>query len=81
MNVNKCNLAAGQADAATVARWLVLQEEARAGFRYMANAWQALPAVDGAHTLARQSLMAGQLGAACWQPVSYTHLDVYKRQA
>lgn len=61
------NLAAGQADAATVARWLVLQEEARAGFRYMANAWQALPAVDGAHTLARQSLMAGQLGAACWQ--------------
>ncbi|WP_257225176.1 flagellar biosynthesis protein FlhF [Achromobacter sp.] len=61
------NLAAGQADAATVARWLVLQEEARAGFRYMANAWQALPAVDGSHTLARQSLMAGQLGAACWQ--------------
>lgn len=61
------NLAASQADAATVARWLVLQEEARAGFRYMANAWQALPAVDGAHTLARQSLLAGQLGAACWQ--------------
>lgn len=61
------NLTAAQADAATVARWLVLQEEARAGFRYMANAWQALPAVDGAHTLARQSLMAGQLGAACWQ--------------
>ncbi|MGE8657309.1 MAG: flagellar biosynthesis protein FlhF [Achromobacter sp.] len=61
------NLSATQADAATVARWLVLQDEARAGFRYMANAWQALPAVDGAHTLARQSLMAGQLGAACWQ--------------
>lgn len=61
------NLSASQADAATVARWLVLQDEARAGFRYMANAWQALPAVDGAHTLARQSLMAGQLGAACWQ--------------
>lgn len=61
------NLAASQADAATVARWLVLQDEARAGFRYMANAWQALPAVDGSHTLARQSLMAGQLGAACWQ--------------
>ncbi|MNY23057.1 hypothetical protein D3C86_1567050 [compost metagenome] len=61
------NLSASQADAATVARWLVLQDEAKAGFRYMANAWQALPAVDGAHTLARQSLMAGQLGAACWQ--------------
>ncbi|MDX3986636.1 MAG: flagellar biosynthesis protein FlhF [Achromobacter sp.] len=61
------NLPASQADAATVARWLVLQDEAKAGFRYMANAWQALPAVDGAHTLARQSLMAGQLGAACWQ--------------
>ena len=61
------NLPASQADAASVARWLVLQDEAKAGFRYMANAWQALPAVDGAHTLARQSLMAGQLGAACWQ--------------
>ncbi|MFD4839084.1 flagellar biosynthesis protein FlhF [Achromobacter sp. NPDC058515] len=61
------NLPASQADAATVARWLVLQDEAKAGFRYMANAWQALPAVDGSHTLARQSLMAGQLGAACWQ--------------
>lgn len=61
------NLSASQADAATVARWLVLQDEAKAGFRYMANAWQALPAVDGAHTLARQSLMAGQLGSACWQ--------------
>jgi flagellar biosynthesis protein FlhF len=61
------NLPASQADAATVARWLVLQDEAKAGFRYMANAWQALPAVDGAHALARQSLMAGQMGAACWQ--------------
>lgn len=61
------NLAASQVDAATVARWLVLQEEARAGFRYMANAWQALPAIGGTHALARQSLMAGQLGAACWQ--------------
>lgn len=61
------NLPASQADAATIARWLVLQDEAKAAFRYMANAWQALPAVDGAHTLARQSLMAGQLGAACWQ--------------
>lgn len=61
------NLPASQADAATVARWLVLQDEAKAGFRYMASAWQALPAVDGADALARQSLMAGQMGAACWQ--------------
>lgn len=61
------NLPASQADAGTVARWLVLQDEAKAGFRYMANAWQALPAVDGAHALARQALMAGQLAAACWQ--------------
>lgn len=38
------NLPASQADAATVARWLVLQDEAKAGFRYMASAWQALPA-------------------------------------
>ncbi|WAI86433.1 flagellar biosynthesis protein FlhF [Achromobacter spanius] len=70
------NLAASQADAATVARWLVLQDEAKAGFRYMANAWQALPAVDGAHTLARQSLMAGQLGAACWQMAHSTSAEV-----
>ncbi|MGX9692756.1 flagellar biosynthesis protein FlhF [Achromobacter anxifer] len=61
------NLPASQADAATVARWLVLQDEAKAGFRYMVNAWQALPAVDGAHALARQALMAGQMGVACWQ--------------
>jgi flagellar biosynthesis protein FlhF len=72
------NLPASQADAATVARWLVLQDEARAGFRYMANAWQALPAVDGAHTLARQSLMAGQLGAACWQMAHSPSADVVR---
>lgn len=72
------NLPAAQADAATVARWLVLQDEARAGFRYMANAWQALPAVDGAHTLARQSLMAGQLGAACWQMAHSPSADVVR---
>lgn len=72
------NLPASQADAATVARWLVLQDEARAGFRYMANAWQALPAVDGAHTLARQALMAGQLGAACWQMAHSPSADVVR---
>ncbi|MBB1592675.1 flagellar biosynthesis protein FlhF [Achromobacter sp. UMC46] len=72
------NLPAAQADAATVARWLVLQDEARAGFRYMVNAWQALPAVDGAHTLARQSLMAGQLGAACWQMAHSPSADVVR---
>ncbi|WP_409558423.1 flagellar biosynthesis protein FlhF [Achromobacter sp.] len=70
------NLSASQADAATIARWLVLQDEAKAAFRYMANAWQALPAVDGAHTLARQSLMAGQLGAACWQLAHSPAADV-----
>ena len=72
------NLSASQADAATIARWLVLQEEAKAAFRYMANAWQALPAVDGAHTLARQSLMAGQLGAACWQLAHSPAADVVR---
>ncbi|OAE60257.1 flagellar biosynthesis protein FlhF [Achromobacter xylosoxidans] len=72
------NLPASQADAATIARWLVLQDEAKAAFRYMANAWQALPAVDGAHTLARQSLMAGQLGAACWQLAHSAAADVVR---
>jgi flagellar biosynthesis protein FlhF len=65
--IGMTNLPASQADAGTVARWLVLQEEAKTGFRYMANAWQALPAVDGPHALARQALVAGQMGAACWQ--------------
>lgn len=72
------NLPASQADAATIARWLVLQDEAKAAFRYMANAWQALPAVDGAHTLARQSLMAGQLGAACWQLAHSPAADIVR---
>ncbi|EHK67390.1 flagellar biosynthesis protein FlhF [Achromobacter arsenitoxydans] len=72
------NLSATQADAAAIARWLVLQDEAKAAFRYMANAWQALPAVDGAHTLARQSLMAGQLGAACWQLAHSPAADVVR---
>lgn len=72
------NLPASQADAATIARWLVLQDEVKAAFRYMANAWQALPAVDGAHTLARQSLMAGQLGAACWQLAHSPAADVVR---
>ena len=72
------NLPASQADAATVARWLVLQDEAKASFRYLASAWQALPAVDGAHTLARQSLMAGQLAAACWQMAHSPAADVVR---
>lgn len=72
------NLPASQADAATVARWLVLQDEAKAAFRYVASAWQALPAVDGSHTLARQSLMAGQLGAACWQMAHSPSADVVR---
>ncbi|KGD93138.1 flagellar biosynthesis regulator FlhF [Achromobacter sp. RTa] len=72
------NLPASQADAGTVARWLVLQDEAKAGFRYMANAWQALPAVDGAHALARQALIAGQMGAACWQLAHTAAADVVR---
>ncbi len=61
------NLSATQADAASVARWLVLQDQARAGFKDMGHAWGALPAADGQHALARQALMAGQLAAASWQ--------------
>jgi len=56
----------------------VLQDEAKASFRYLASAWQALPAVDGAHTLARQSLMAGQLAAACWQMAHSPAADVVR---
>jgi len=58
------SLAAGQADAATVARWLALQEPARRAFRDMAQAWAAAPADMG---LAGRAALAAQLGAACWQ--------------
>jgi flagellar biosynthesis protein FlhF len=62
------NIGVAQADAAAVARWLVLHEHAKPAFRYMSHAWQPLtggaPADDS--TL-RQVLMAGQLGVACWQ--------------
>ncbi|KDC70536.1 flagellar biosynthesis protein FlhF, partial [Bordetella bronchiseptica] len=62
------NLAATQADAATLARWLVQYEQARGAFRYMAHAWAALPPDAGdAAALAARALAAGQLGAACWQ--------------
>lgn len=58
----------GQADAATVARWLVLHDQAKTAFRYIVHAWQPLSGVGiGDDTMVRQALMAGQLGAACWQ--------------
>lgn len=57
-----------QADAAAVARWLVLQDQAKSAFRFMVHAWQPLSGTGvGDDALVRQSLMAGQLGAACWQ--------------
>ncbi|OZI44993.1 flagellar biosynthesis protein FlhF [Bordetella genomosp. 5] len=61
------NLSTGQADAATIARWLVQQEQAKAAFRYLPHAWSALPAVHTADGLAAQALLAGQVAAACWQ--------------
>ncbi|MBV7487071.1 flagellar biosynthesis protein FlhF [Bordetella sp. BOR01] len=61
------SLSASQADAAAVARWLVLQERARRTFRDMAQAWPALPADGGAAGLAGRAALAAQLGAACWQ--------------
>ena len=45
----------GQADAATVARWLVLQEEARAGFRYMANALSLIHILPEARELVKDT--------------------------
>ncbi|MCY1543685.1 hypothetical protein D9M68_795120 [compost metagenome] len=44
----------------------------------MASSWQALPAVDGAHALARQALIAGQMGAACWQLAHSSVADVVR---
>jgi flagellar biosynthesis protein FlhF len=62
------NVGVAQADAATVARWLVLHEYAKSTFRYMSHAWQPLSGASSADdSTLRQVLMAGQLGAACWQ--------------
>lgn len=67
------NLAAMQADAGTLARWLVQYEQARGAFRYMAHAWAALPpdagdaaalaARAGGGTAGRGVLAAGTPGA------------------
>lgn len=64
------NLKAAQADASMVARWLLQQEQAKPAFRYMVQAWSALPVISGGHALSRQALYAGQLAAACWQLVN-----------
>jgi flagellar biosynthesis protein FlhF len=62
------NVGVAQADAATVSRWLVLHDHAKSTFRYMAHAWQPLAGgCTGDDSMLRQLLMAGQLGAACWQ--------------
>jgi flagellar biosynthesis protein FlhF len=62
------NIGVSQADAAAVARWLVLHDQAKTAFRYMVHAWQPLSGTSGGDdAMARQALMAGQLGAACWQ--------------
>jgi flagellar biosynthesis protein FlhF len=61
------NVSAAQAEAAIVARWLVYQNAGLTAFRHIVHAWEAVPAVEGSQALARQALMAGQLGSACWQ--------------
>lgn len=62
------NVGVAQADAATIARWLVLHDHAKGAFRYMAHSWQPLTGASmGDDSTLRQVLMAGQMGAACWQ--------------
>jgi len=61
------NVKASQADAGTIARWLLLAEQAKPAFRQMVQAWTALAMPAGAQSLSRQALYACQLGAACWQ--------------
>ena len=61
------NVKASQADAGTIARWLLLAEQAKPAFRHMVQAWTALSMPAGAQALSRQALYASQLGAACWQ--------------
>ncbi|WP_454690533.1 flagellar biosynthesis protein FlhF [Achromobacter aloeverae] len=74
------NIGVTQADAAAVARWLVLNEQAKSAFRYMVHAWQPLAgAGTGDDALQRQALMAGQLGAACWQLAHAPNAAVMRR--
>jgi flagellar biosynthesis protein FlhF len=61
------NIKASQADAGAIARWLLQAEQAKPAFRYMVQAWAAMPMPPGTQSLSRQALYAGQLGAACWQ--------------
>jgi flagellar biosynthesis protein FlhF len=62
------NVGVAQADAAAVSRWLVLHDHGKSTFRYMAHSWQPLSGgCAGDDSMLRQVLMAGQLGAACWQ--------------
>lgn len=63
------NLKSAQADAASVARWLLLHEQAKVAFRYMGHAWAALPAAASVQGMPHQAAQAAQLGAACWQLV------------
>jgi len=63
------NLKSAQADAASVARWLLLHEQAKVAFRYMGHAWPALPAATSVQGMPLQAAHATQLGAACWQLV------------
>ncbi|MGN6580028.1 MAG: flagellar biosynthesis protein FlhF [Bordetella sp.] len=64
------NVKASQADAGTIARWLLQAEQAKPAFRHMVHAWTALSMPAGAQSLSRQALFACQLGAACWQLLS-----------
>ncbi|ALM83201.1 flagellar biosynthesis protein FlhF [Bordetella sp. N] len=74
------NVSVTQADAAAVARWLVLNDQAKSAFRYMVHAWQPLAgAGTGDDALQRQALMAGQLGAACWQLAHAPNAAVMRR--
>jgi len=74
------NVSVMQADAAAVARWLVLNDQAKSAFRYMVHAWQPLAgAGTGDDALQRQALMAGQLGAACWQLAHAPNAAVMRR--
>ncbi|VFR22655.1 Flagellar biosynthesis protein FlhF [plant metagenome] len=62
------NLEEGEAGTDELARWLVLQEESKAGHRLMVQAWQSLDACHtGVDRWIAWALVAGQLGAAAWQ--------------
>ncbi|PLC51897.1 flagellar biosynthesis protein FlhF [Pollutimonas subterranea] len=61
------NMFASTASSDTLAAWLVMRAEAKAGMRYVARAWQLLEQRHDAESLPKKAMLAVQLGMAASQ--------------